>query len=60
MNIEKEGGGGDEGPMIRRERSELCCLSSQNHWLSGLGPSSGIVNARKHNASETGSISVLR
>jgi hypothetical protein len=33
---------------------------SQNHWVSGLRTSSGIVNALKHSVSETGSVSVLR
>jgi hypothetical protein len=32
----------------------------QNYWVSGLCPSSGILNARKHNFSESGSVSVLR
>jgi hypothetical protein len=32
----------------------------QNHWDSRLCSSSGILNARKHNISETGSSSVLR
>jgi hypothetical protein len=29
-------------------------LQTQNHWLSALCPSSGIINTRKHNVSETG------
>jgi hypothetical protein len=33
--------------------------NTQNYWVSGLCPSSGILNARKH-ISETGSVSVLR
>jgi hypothetical protein len=33
---------------------------TQKYWVSGLGPSSGILNTRKHNVSETGSVSVLR
>jgi hypothetical protein len=33
--------------------------NTQNHWASGLCPSSGILNARKY-VSETGSVSVLR
>jgi hypothetical protein len=32
----------------------------QNHRVSGLCPSSGILNNGKHNVSETGSVSVLR
>jgi hypothetical protein len=34
--------------------------NTQNYWVSGLCPSSGILNTRKHNVSKTGSISVLR
>jgi hypothetical protein len=33
---------------------------SQNYWGFGLCPSSGILETRKHNVSETGSVSVLR
>jgi hypothetical protein len=32
----------------------------QNYWVSGLCPSSGILNTRKHNISETESLSVVR
>jgi hypothetical protein len=35
-------------------------IMSQNYWVSGLCPSSGILNTRKHDVSETGSFSVLR
>jgi hypothetical protein len=35
-------------------------LTNQNHWGSGLCPSSGILKTRKHDVSETGSVSVLR
>jgi hypothetical protein len=31
-----------------------------NYWVFGLCPSSGILETRKHNVSETGSVSVLR
>jgi hypothetical protein len=34
--------------------------NTQNYWISGLCPSSEILNSRKHNVSETGSVSVLR
>jgi hypothetical protein len=34
--------------------------SVQNHWVSGLYPSFGILNTRKHSVSETGSVSVQR
>jgi hypothetical protein len=34
--------------------------NTQNHWDSGLCPSSGILNTRKHNVSVSGSFSVLR
>jgi hypothetical protein len=33
---------------------------TQNYWVSGLCPSSGILNTGKHNVSATGSVSVLR
>jgi hypothetical protein len=33
-------------------------VSSQNYWVSGLYSSSGILNTRKHNVSEAGSVSV--
>jgi hypothetical protein len=33
---------------------------SQSYWGSGLCPASGILKARKHNVSETGSVCVLR
>jgi hypothetical protein len=29
----------------------------QNYWMSGLSPSSGILNKGKHSVSETGSVS---
>jgi hypothetical protein len=32
----------------------------QNCWASSLCPSSGILNTRNHNVSETGSVSILR
>jgi hypothetical protein len=32
----------------------------QNHWFSGLCPSSRILITRKHNVLETGPVSVLR
>jgi hypothetical protein len=35
-------------------------LSSHNYWLFGLCPTSGILEIRKHNASETASVSVLK
>jgi hypothetical protein len=31
--------------------------NTQNHWVSGLCPLSGILNTRTHNVSETGSVS---
>jgi hypothetical protein len=33
---------------------------AQNFWVSGLYPSFGILNIRKNNVSETGSLSALR
>jgi hypothetical protein len=35
-------------------------LNLQNYWVYGLFPSSGILETRKHDVSETGSLSVLR
>jgi hypothetical protein len=35
-------------------------LENHTYWVSGLCPSSGILNIRKHNVLETGSVSVLR
>jgi hypothetical protein len=34
--------------------------NTQNYWVFGLCPSSGILETRKHSISETGSVSVLR
>jgi hypothetical protein len=34
--------------------------NTQNYWVFGLCPSSGILDTRKHNVSETGSVFVLR
>jgi hypothetical protein len=33
---------------------------TQNYWVFGLFPSSGILENRKHDVSETGTLSVLR
>jgi hypothetical protein len=35
-------------------------FDAQDYWVSGFFPSSGILSTRKHNVSETGSLSVLR
>jgi hypothetical protein len=35
-------------------------IQAQNYWCFGLCPSFGILDSRKHNVSETGSVSVLR
>jgi hypothetical protein len=35
-------------------RKQPC--STQNYWVSGLCSSSGILNTRKHNVSEIGSV----
>jgi hypothetical protein len=34
--------------------------NTQNYWIFGFCPSSGILKTREHNVSETGSVSVLR
>jgi hypothetical protein len=39
---------------------EIQLWFAQNYWVFGLRPSSGILETRKHNVSETGSVSVLR
>jgi hypothetical protein len=33
--------------------------NTENYWVSGHCPSSGILKTRKHNVSETASVSVL-
>jgi hypothetical protein len=33
--------------------------NNQRHWVFGLCPLSGILETRKHNVSETGSVSIL-
>jgi hypothetical protein len=33
--------------------------NTQDYWVFGLCPSSGILEATKHNVSETGSVSIL-
>jgi hypothetical protein len=33
---------------------------TQSYWVLGLFPSSGILENRKHDVSETGSVSVIR
>jgi hypothetical protein len=35
-------------------------ISIQNYWVFGLFPSSGIPENRKHDVSETGSVSLFR
>jgi hypothetical protein len=35
-------------------------VNTQNYWIFGLRSSSGILETRKHNVSETGSVSILR
>jgi hypothetical protein len=32
---------------------------TQNYWISGLCPLPGILNTRKHNVSETGSMDLF-
>jgi hypothetical protein len=34
--------------------------NTQNYWVFGLFPSSGVLENRKHDVSETESVSVLR
>jgi hypothetical protein len=37
----------------------MVCIT-QNYWVFGLNPSSGILKTREHNISENGPVSVLR
>jgi hypothetical protein len=52
--------------LLTRETELSNCYSAktenfgQNPWVSGLCPSSGILNSRKHNVSGTESVSVFR
>jgi hypothetical protein len=43
---------------MRNSLTDNCC--PQNHWICGHCPSSGVINIRKYNVSETGSVSVFR
>jgi hypothetical protein len=43
---------------IQKLRVLKMAYNIQNYWISGLCPSSGILNANKDNVSETGSVSV--
>jgi hypothetical protein len=38
----------------------MMVCNTQNYWVFGLHPSSGILEARKHNVSETGSVTMLK
>jgi hypothetical protein len=42
------------------ERSLAMVYRTQNHWVSGVSPSSGIQNSRDRNVSESGSVSVFK
>jgi hypothetical protein len=37
----------------------MLAYNTQNYWVSGLCPSSRIVNTRKYNVSKTESVSIL-
>jgi hypothetical protein len=45
---------------VRRKAFSRTCFNTQNYWVFGLCPSSGILETRKHNVSRTGYVSVLR
>jgi hypothetical protein len=49
-----------EGAAVASQKQAISRDLSQKYWVSGLCPSSGIQNTRKHNVSETGFVSVLR
>jgi hypothetical protein len=38
----------------------MMVYNTQKYWVFGLFPLSSILETRKHNVSETGSVSVLR
>jgi hypothetical protein len=38
----------------------MACCNGKNYWVSELCPSPEILNTRKYNVSETGSVSVLK
>jgi hypothetical protein len=42
---------------VRIWRILTIVYNTQDYWVSGLCPSSGILNAREHNVSETGPVS---
>jgi hypothetical protein len=44
----------------RKPRNISMNIFVHNDWVFGLCPSSGILETRKHNVSETESVSVLR
>jgi hypothetical protein len=46
--------------VIRKTIRVIQLVETQNYWVFGLHPSAGILEARKHNVLETGSVSVLR
>jgi hypothetical protein len=46
--------------VIRKTIRAIQLAETQNYWVFGLCQSSSILDARKHNVSETGSVSVLR
>jgi hypothetical protein len=47
------------GPMVYNGSYETALFSTQNYWVFELFPSSGSLENRKHDVSETGSLSVL-
>jgi hypothetical protein len=49
-----------KGFTLRISRILTMVYNTQNYWVSGLCPSTGILNTRKHNVTETASVSVLR
>jgi hypothetical protein len=43
-----------------KKASDDGVYNTQNYWVFRLSPSSGILKTRKHNVSETESVSVFR
>jgi hypothetical protein len=49
-----------QATLSRFQRVLTMAYNTQNYWVFGLFPSSGIVQNRKHDVSEAGSVSVLK
>jgi hypothetical protein len=45
---------------LEEDNIRMILSITQNYWVLGLFPPSGILENRKHDVSETGPVSVLR